>query len=106
MPAASRSTSLFSILPDSYRTHGEILLQRGRLDLAETLIRQSLALLEEYTPSDSFFAGYAWRALVYVYLAQGDEGAAIHAREQAVECFRGLGMQHEVNQIPLVGGDL
>lgn len=89
-----------SILPDSYRTHGEIMLQRGRLELAETLIRHSLALLAEHSPADSYLAAYAWRALVSVHLAQADHIAAGQARTKATDLFQTLNLQQEIDKIP------
>jgi tetratricopeptide (TPR) repeat protein len=85
-----------SILPDSYRTQGEILLQRGQLELAENRIRQSIAFIEQYETPDVYLGGYAWRALAQVYVAQKNLEAAQEAKATALEMFTQINLPNEV----------
>jgi tetratricopeptide (TPR) repeat protein len=87
-----------SILPDSYRTYGEIFLQRGQLDLAEQMIRQSLTLIEEHDRSNYYLAGYGWRALALVYAAQKNITFAQDAQVKAVEMFTQIKLSNEVEK--------
>jgi len=86
------------ILPDSYRTYGEIMLQRNRLDEAERTIRLSLDLLARDEEPDSYLSGYAWRVLAQVHAAHGDQAAAQHARRMAIESFQDIHLSYEIEK--------
>ncbi|MEZ4869988.1 MAG: tetratricopeptide repeat protein [Caldilineaceae bacterium] len=86
------------ILPDSYRTLGEIMLVRGQLADAEQWIRASIELVEEETELDAYLSGFAWRALAQVYLTSGDAQGALAAKELAIERFSCVNLAYEVNR--------
>lgn len=87
-----------NILPDAYRTHGEILLHRGQFDLAEAMIQQSIAFLEKHASEDLYLAGYAWRALAQVCRAQQKLKSAESARAKAIALFAQINLQNEVDK--------
>jgi tetratricopeptide (TPR) repeat protein len=86
------------VLPDALRTHGEIKLQQGLPAAAERLIRHALDLLGQSETPDEYLAGYAWRALMRVYLAVGDAEKATAAHQRAIDCFTAINLPNEIER--------
>jgi tetratricopeptide (TPR) repeat protein len=84
------------ILPDAYRTHGEILLRRGDLPAACSAIQSSLDHLQEHP--DPYLEGYAWRTLAQVYVAQANISAAVEAKQRAIALFAQMNLANEVEK--------
>lgn len=81
---------------DSLRTFGEALLACGQLENAKDYIIQSISLAKEQ--GIPFLIGYGWRALAQIYKAMGNEMLADIARENAIEQFTALRLEHEVQK--------
>jgi tetratricopeptide (TPR) repeat protein len=73
------------ILPDTYRTLGEIMLAYERWADAEQWIRQSLRLLAQNP--DPYLEGFAQRSLAQVYYKQGKDSEAEEAKQKALSLF-------------------
>jgi hypothetical protein len=89
-------------LPDGLRTLGEVRLAQGNLVEAEQLIRQSLTLAQ--TNQNRIFEAYAWRSLSEFYVAHADLPAAEASVAQAVQIFRELAMEAEIEQCQSIAG--
>ena len=85
------------LMPDAYRVLGEVLAQSGQRRDAVRYIRMSIELATEY--EDTHIAGYGWRALGKVLLADGDLPAAHDAFNQAIALFTEMNLTHELEQI-------
>ncbi|MBV7335223.1 hypothetical protein KFU94_44685 [Chloroflexi bacterium TSY] len=85
-------------LPDSYRTRGEILLQRKKLGDAAHWIAASLDHLAQLESPDAYLEGYAWRALALVHIARKDRVRAEQAKAQAIELFEEINLPFEVQK--------
>jgi tetratricopeptide (TPR) repeat protein len=82
--------------PDGLRTLGEIRLQQGKLTEAEALIRQSLSLAQ--ANQNGILAGYAWRALGQLQMAQGEIEQAATSFTHAEQIFREQNLKLESAQ--------
>jgi tetratricopeptide (TPR) repeat protein len=82
--------------PDGLRTLGEIRLQQGKLTEAEALIRQSLSLAR--ANQNGILAGYVWRALGQVQMAQGEMEQAAASFTHAEQIFREQNLEIESAQ--------
>ncbi len=87
-----------NVSPDALRTHGEIKLQQGFPEQAERLICRALTLIDQFETPDPYLAGYAWRALMQVYCATGDNQKVQAAYEKAVDCFATMNLSHEIDK--------
>lgn len=83
-----------SILPDAYRTYGEILTRQEDWAQAEKHLRQSVALAQKN--EDRLLLAYAWRALGALYLVQGKWDAVRSASNTAITLFESLHLPNEV----------
>ena len=85
---------VMSILPDAYRTYGEILTRQEDWAQAEKHLRQSVALAQKN--EDRLLLAYAWRALGALYLVQGKWDAVRSASNTAITLFESLHLPNEV----------
>ena len=92
----ARQSEEVDVLPDSLRTSGEILLRRGRLDDAESLVTQSIKLCAEN--EDPYLEGFAWRALAQVHAAQGQQDKTAQAIAKAISLFEQIRLPFEVKR--------
>lgn len=93
------------LLPDAYRTYGEILSRLGQVTEAASYLRLAIQLAEHN--EDHYLCAYGWRALGKHYLSQrqNEEGQA--ALQQAIELFVGIALPNEVTKTQaLSGGNL
>jgi aspartate aminotransferase-like enzyme len=84
------------LLPDAYRTLGEIRCKQGRFSEAEQLVSQSISL--SILNDDPYLAGYAQRALSHIYAAQGRVEDAMQAQQTAVQSFQSIKLENEVQR--------
>jgi tetratricopeptide (TPR) repeat protein len=73
------------VIPDAWRTLGEVALGEGNFAEAEKQLQASLKLCEE--SHDSYLAGYAWRAFMRLYQATQQPELLQNAYQQAVAMF-------------------
>ncbi|MCB0158702.1 MAG: tetratricopeptide repeat protein, partial [Caldilineaceae bacterium] len=85
-----------SILPDAYRTYGEILTRQEDWAQAEKYLRQSVALAQKN--EDRLLLAYAWRALGGLYLVQSRWDAVRSASNTAITLFESLQLPNEVER--------
>ncbi|MEM7531380.1 MAG: tetratricopeptide repeat protein [Chloroflexota bacterium] len=84
------------LIPEALRTHGEILLHGGKLDLAAIRLRDAIGWTEQY--EDPYLGGYAWRAMGQLHQVQGNHAEAQTAFGTAIEKFEAIQLPYEIEK--------
>lgn len=83
------------VAADSYRTWGEIELERGNLAAAEAHLRNALALVID---KDVYLEAYARRALACVLYKTGRDTEGLEESKAAIRLFQALKLPFEVER--------